>query len=169
MKACMMASLQAGQMPDAAAFIKFGPSIGNATGALCDKDERAQAVIDMICTPGNPYVMFGMATIPLLAQLFRNHEPELHEAAERRKMRRKQPKAERVKVPPKSIVTIKIPFTKREWKVPIRFNASALFGQFRNQTSPPNDLAYAVFSDPKVQQALEKQGVYLRDERPGKV
>jgi hypothetical protein len=121
-------------LPDAATIIKYGPDIAKAVGDLADQDPRARKAIDFV-TEGvdNPYINLLAFTVPMIAQLMRNHEhqiqPEFH--------------------------GIRIPFTKREIKV--KFGIK--LGRLRNITFDPSYIQDSVFGDPRIQEALAKQGL----------
>jgi hypothetical protein len=166
LKAGVIGSLNNQNFTDAAALLHYGPAFAVATGQLAEADERARQAIDVITSPTNPYAIFLLTAMPLISQLLRNHEPELREVPGRfrnRKMRRKQAR----KNPPpdqgKPRFTIHLPFGKT---IPIRVSANFKIGKlllgFKAQTEEPNQLAYKVFSDPKVVTALEKQGIHFQ-------
>jgi hypothetical protein len=165
LKAGLVTSVNAQQFPDAAAFLYHGPGVAAAVGTLAEADERARRAIDLIATPANPYSMFVMAALPLVAQLIRNHEPEIKQTRETRRAQRKARKSGELP-PPEGQARIKLPFG---WSVPIRFrfkfNAGKLLAGFRTQTQPPEKLAYMVFADEKVVNELRKQGIILHPEK----
>lgn len=165
MKAGVIGSLNNQMFPDAAAFLKYGSGISRAGGELAQADSRARGIIDTITTPTNPYVLFGMACIPLVAQIFRNHKPEVTEVKKSWRQKRVDAKARKeAGLPPverktKPRFTIKlgkmhIPvYTPKLPKISIAFTA---------QTQDPRRLAYEVFSDRRVIKALEDMGITLR-------
>src|SRR5215469_8928107 len=57
LKALLGGAINAGDYPDAAAILAYGPAFGAATGQLADSSERAAQLIDMLTTPANPFVM----------------------------------------------------------------------------------------------------------------
>jgi hypothetical protein len=158
----MAGCINAGDLPDAAAIIAYGPAFGSAAGQFADSSDWAAGAIDMLTSPANPLVMFLMTGIPLIGQILRNHEAELKAApgaikqtrAERRAMREAQGKRQ-----PR--FTVRIPFTKRHIPVYWSPKPSRLLAMFRTQTQEPNDLTVTVFSDPDVIKALQKQGFRL--------
>jgi hypothetical protein len=160
LKAVMAGAINAGDLPDAAAILAYGPAFGSAAGQFADNSEWAARTIDMLTTPGNPAVMFLMTAIPLIGQLARNHEAELKAAPgaikQGRAERRAQREAQGQRQPR---FTIRI-FKKH---IPVYWSPkpSRLFGMFRSQTQDPKELTIAVFSDPNVQRALQKQGFRL--------
>lgn len=162
LKAGMIGAINAGQFPDAAALIKFGPGFSAATGALADADDRAKGVIDFLTTPANPYALFMITALPLVSQLWRNHERELaagRDAVRSRKERKAQRQAERESQPK---ATIHLPFGKTlTVGIRARFPIKRIFASLRTQTTDPRDLTVTVFSDPKIVDYLRKQGINL--------
>lgn len=139
-----------GGRADAAAFIAYGDNFAKAAGELADQDERAAKMIDFICQPSNPYVMFLIAGMPLASQLLRNHETTL--AKMPRNLKRDK---NRVKTPwPTVSIGKRIKF-----KVPLKLN----FGFLKAQTYEPAALADAVFSDKRIISALRKAGINVPD------
>lgn len=163
-KAAFLTSLNAGAYHDAATFLEYGPSFSAATGQLADHDAKVRGVIDMLTTPTNPYGMFVLTTIPLIAQLVRNHEQEVREVPrtwrERRAMRKANLIAEETQ-PPR--FTIKVLGRTIPVRLRVRVKVvGALFKGFRTQTSDPDLLTRKVFSDPDLLKAMEQAGI-----RPG--
>src|SRR5215472_2144139 len=160
LKALMAGAINAGSMADAAAILAYGPAFSSAAGQFADSSDWAARAIDMATRPANPAVLFVMTGIPLLGQLFRNHEEELKAApgaikqgrAERRAMREAQGKRQ-----PRFTIRL----GKRHIPVYWSPRPSRLFGMFKSQTQNPQDLTFAVFSDPDVVKALQKQGFRL--------
>jgi hypothetical protein len=162
LKALALASINAGDFPDAAALLHHGPPWTHATGQLADESDTVKRTIDLITSPSSPVVMFAITSIALVAQIMRNHETQIKQIPETRKQARLQRKAmagARKAEPPR--FTIKV--LGRQW--PIRFRTriklSKFFAGFRAQTVEPQDLTIRVFSDPKLLAALEKQGIKL--------
>ena len=169
MKAGMVGSLHAENWADAATFLKHGPGFAKAAGNLAAEDARAARLIEMVTAPDSPYTMFVMATIPFIAQLFRNHASEFEQVAATRRERRaqrKQAKREGVKMtPPTPPITIHL--FRREIKIPIRFrmrlpNLKNVFKSFLAPTQHPAQIAAEVFNDPAVVKALHKMGLFPR-------
>src|SRR6201986_3087977 len=79
LKAGTIGAINIGDFADAAAFLHYGPGFADASGQLAEADKRARAAVDILTAPGNPYAMFLMTGIPLIAQLFRNHEEQIQE------------------------------------------------------------------------------------------
>lgn len=162
LKAGLIGAINAGNFPDAAALIKHGPGFASATGFLADADDRAKAVVDFFTTPANPYALFLITALPMVSQLFRNHERDIEAGREQfatRKQRRAQRRAERDSQPK---MTLHLPFGKTlTLGIRARFPVGRIFAGFRTQTADPKDLAIQVFSDPKVVEYLRKQGVNI--------
>jgi hypothetical protein len=162
LKALMVGAINVGDFPDAAAILTHGPGFAAASGQLADDSVYARETLDFLTAPSSPVVLFIMTGIPLIAQIFRNHEGELAQLPEARrqaKARKKMTaKEDKLREP-----RFKIRAFKREWPIywNPRFKASKLFAPFKTQTVEPNALAYTVFSDPKVQEYLKKHGVIL--------
>lgn len=144
---------QPATVPDAAAIIMHGPDFAEKLGILADKDPRVRRGIDMF-TEGteNPYLAVGFATIPLLMQLFRNHEDVLSPRAivEARRQSKAQAKAD--------------PTPGREWKIPgtkrkIRIRFRIHFPAVRNFTNDPAALSQYVFLNPDMAEALQRYGI----------
>jgi hypothetical protein len=172
MKAGMVASIHAENWPDAATFIKHGPGFAKAAGNLAAEDARAAQFIDMCTAPDSPYVMFAMVAIPLIAQLARNHQPEIVKATDTFKERRaahKEAKRTGVKLKnPTPPITVHL--FKRDFKLPIRIrvkmpNWRNMFKAFLAPTQYPNQIAQEVFNDEAVVRQLHKMGLYPRDNR----
>lgn len=171
MKAGLVMSLNNRQWPDAATFLKHGPGFAKAAGNLAAEDARAAQIVDMMTAPDSPYVMFAMVALPMVAQLARNHQPDIKAAGatwKERRVARKQAKLAgsqpRVAAPP---ITIHI--FKREFKIPIRVrvkvpNLKNVFKAFLAPTQYPNEIAAEVFNDVSVIKALHKMGIYPRQE-----
>jgi hypothetical protein len=122
---------------DAAALISYGPTISAKLGDLADEDPRVRRAVDFV-TSGteNPYASLVLASIPLLAQVVRNHETE---------------------TPVR--VGLKIPFTKgRTIKVPFSLKLRNPFLR-NNFTYPSQDLTQAVFGNPAVRAAMIEQRI----------
>lgn len=118
---------------DAAAIISHGPAFASKLGDLADHDPKVRKAVDFITSgTDNPYAAMMVAAIPLIAQIVRNHETE---------------------APVK--VGIRIPFTKRTFKMPFRLQLRNPL--LRSVTQEPKDLASAVFENPAIRSALIKQ------------
>jgi hypothetical protein len=163
-------SLEVHNLPDAAATIHYGPAFAASAGDLADKDERVAGAIDMLTKPDNPYIAFGLMAFAFGSQLFRNHEDTwskipvavqqgLKEGRNERKARKAVEAANG-----KPGLQLKLPFGKTvNLGIRFRFRSLSKLGKFyRVQTSEPNELVCRVFSDPKLQKALEKKGITIR-------
>jgi len=169
-KAGMVMSLNNQQWPDAATFLKHGPGFAKAAGNLAAEDPRAAQIIDLLTAPDSPWVTFAMVTIPMIAQLARNHQPEMAKAGATMKERRAERKQARLsgenvkaKTPP---ITVHI--GKRAIKLPIRFRLRLpkfknAFKAFLTPTQHPGQITEEVFSDQSVINALHKMGIYPRE------
>jgi hypothetical protein len=161
LKAGTIGAINIGDFADAAAFLHYGPGFADATGQLAEADKRARAAVDILTAPGNPYAMFLVTGIPLIAQLFRNHEEQIQELPNviknGRKRRKAMATAKKAETPRFTLRAFG-----REW--PVRFRVpkvGRIFSGFRTQTQDPSTLAERVFLDPAVQRALRKQGIVL--------
>jgi hypothetical protein len=172
MKAGLVMSLNNHQWPDAATFLKHGPGFAKASGNLAAEDARAARLVEMMTAPDSPYVMFAMVAIPMVAQLFRNHAPDIEKAAatsrERRAARKAAKREARATGFKASTPPITVRIFKREFKIPIRFrvklpNLKTVFSSFLAPTQYPNEIAAEVFNDPAVIKALHKMGMYPRE------
>lgn len=158
LKACMIGTLHQGQYADAATFLKYGPGFAAAAGELADQNETAQQLIDFIASPANPWAMFIMAALPMVAQLTRNREPDIITRKEKRSQRN-------ASIEP---VQMKIPFRKKPVNMRIKFRLKIpspkkmmrnVWLNMRSQTYEPQAFAVNVFSNPHVRNALAKQGI----------
>lgn len=169
-KAGMVMSLNNQQWPDAATFLKHGPGFAKAAGNLAAEDARAAQIVDMLTAPDSPYVMFAMVAIPMIAQLVRNHEPQINEVADTWRNRRRERKQAKLSGQSPRTVKVNPPITvrlfKREFTLPIRFrlrfklNIRKTISAFTGATQHPGHIASEVFSDPAVIKALHKMGIY---------
>lgn len=165
MKSGAIGSLRNGQFADAATFFRFGPGFSAATGDLCAANEKAAKAVDMLTAPDNPYFAFAFAALPFVAQLIRNHEQQfdaIPEVRKQAKLRRKERAARMAEGDSRRIATVKVPFMRREFKihVGVRWNPFRnVRGTVRATTKKPEELVTLVFSDPKLQEALAKQGI----------
>lgn len=170
LKTGMVASIQVGNLKDAATIIHYGPSFAAAAGEFAASNEKAASMVDMICSPSNPALTFMLAGIPLLGQFMRNHEAELADIPEKRrtfKARKAERKAATANAP--AAVQFRIPILGKtislRMKLRARLLSSVLTG-FRRGTQDPDDLAMKVFTDEKVTTALRKQGFDIRTTAP---
>jgi len=170
LKSFLIATINAGDMPDAATILHHGPQFGVAVGQLAEADKRAARAVDWLTQPSNPYVLFLLTTMGFGAQLYRNHEDSIKQLPakiktdrEQRKMMRRTAKND----PPRFTMRIlgrNIPI---RWNV--KFRPGALFKGFRGQTHDPRDLVNHVFNDQKLLDALAAQGLIVvkREHEPG--
>ena len=169
MKAGLVMSLNNHQWPDAATFLKHGPGFAKAAGNLAAEDARAAALVEMLTAPDSPYIMFAMVALPFIAQLVRNHQPDIKQAGatwRERRAERKQAKLSGAK-PRATAPPITVHLFKREFKIPIRLrlklpNLKNIFKAFLAPTQFPNEIAAEVFNDESVVKALHKMGIYPR-------
>lgn len=127
---------------DAAALIHHGPAFASKLGDLADTDERVRKGLDLITSGSeNPYIALTMATLPLAAQILRNHETP---------------------GPEKRTFGLKLPFTKRTLSLKLRFKLKNPF--LRSMTAPPEQLKSTIFSNPAVLAALKTQMPELFEE-----
>jgi|SRR5215467_289616 len=138
-------------VPDAAAILMYGPDFCARAGDLANHDPRVRKAIDMI-TEGseNPYLAFALAAMPLVLQVYRNHEDALNPKGAVQAVRTRREKA-KLREPRK----IKIPFTKRF----IAFRWQLSLPSVHNLTNEPRALVSHVFSDPNIVLAMQKAGV----------
>jgi hypothetical protein len=172
MKAGMVMSLNNGQFPDAATFLKHGPGFSKAAGNLAAEDARIAGIVDMLTAPDSPYIMFFMVAIPMFSQLFRNHQQDIQQAAanvkETRAERRRNKRAG-VQAPKQPPITVHI--FKKEIKLPIRVKLkfpklTNMFKAFLAPTQRPEHIAAEVFSDAAVIKALHKMGLFPQPAAP---
>lgn len=165
-KTGMLYSLRTGNLPDAAAIIKHGPDCSIAMGHLAEANDGTRKLIDFITTPENPYLVAVLTMAPLIAQMFRNRERQIAEIRNAPRMSRAERKAARqeqkANQPPPRF-SIKIPGLK-PIGIRMKFRFNVLAG-FRTQSVPPNSLVYEVFSDKKLIDELDKQGIHVRVRR----
>jgi hypothetical protein len=175
MKAGLIASVNNKNYADAAAFLKHGPGFSKAAGEFADANDKARALIDMLTAPSNPAMLFVMTGLPLIAQLLRNHEPEVEHAQKdwrAKRQAKKNAKKMGIKIPKESarvVGAIKIPFVKKS--IPIRVRVpkikfKTIVAAFKVESKEPNALINEVFQDPKVIEALHKIGIYPEAPEP---
>jgi len=138
-------------LPDAAAILTYGPSFAQRAGQLADHDPNAAKVLDMLTAPDSPWVMFVVAAIPFIGQVFRNHEAQIKAIPANARKTRAERKAERSAQPR---AEFRIPGTKRTVKVPFRIRLP--LGVFRASTMEPVVLANHVFGNAEVRKHLTK-------------
>jgi hypothetical protein len=164
MKSAAIGSLRNGQIADAATFFRFGPGFAAATGDVCAVNDQAKKIVDMVTAPDNPFIALLFVGIPMTAQLVRNHERQLEQIPEARKEAKKRKRERRLAEDTRKVATLHIPFMRREIRVRIglRFNPfKNLTTGLRSSTRKPEELITQVFSDPKLQDALARQGIEI--------
>ncbi len=124
-------------------------------GALADENESFRKAVDLITAPDNPAVMFAIIAVPLVMQLFRNHEGQIQDARKERILR-KTMTAEDKKAVKAARPRVEFRFLGRTWKLPFRFKVN-LGGMLHMNTMEPNNLVYTVISDPKIRAELTKR------------
>ncbi len=125
---------------DAAAYLAYGDKVAASAGELCDESEWARKVFDAIASPSSPALAFLLATLPLAAQLMRNHEKEI------------------VKPVRTLSASFKVPFRKKPVAIRLPMRPT-LPKRFRAQTVDPKVCSELVFSNPDVMRALRKRGI----------
>jgi hypothetical protein len=162
LKSLFAGAWNANNYPDAAAILKHGPAFSQAIGDLADREPSARAKIDILMSPGNPYVTVALALIPLVAQVARNHETQLEQIPktwrERRAERklRKEQGAETARKPP----TFTMKIGKRRVPVHLHVPKPKFLKAFVASSAPPENLTAEVFTDPKVQAAMQRIGIW---------
>lgn len=120
---------------DAAAIIEHGPIIASKAGDLADQDERVRKAIDFITSGSeNPYLALVVATVPLVAQVLRNHESDVVKNVE-----------------------VKVPFWKKRVRLPFKIKLRNPF--LRSLTKEPDALNHKVFGQPEIMAALQEQSI----------
>lgn len=123
---------------DAASIYQYQAKIVEKGAVLAVKNQTFARGIDFL-TEGteNPAIAFAAAVLPLALQIIRNHEPVLEPA-------------------PRGI---KIPFTKRTFRIPIKVGIK--LGRLRAATYEPRHMYNVVLGNPDVVATLTKQGVTI--------
>lgn len=142
-------------LADVSAILQRGPAVSLQAGALADSNEGFRKALDVVTAPDNPAILFAVAMVPLVFQVFRNHEGELQEVREKRAARktmsREEKKAARAAKP-----RVEFRLLGRTWRLPFRFKVN-LSGVMRMNTVPPEYLVSSVIGDPKVRSELSKR------------
>jgi hypothetical protein len=127
---------------DAAAIIQYGDDAARAIGILAAHDDKVAYALDWIDGgTENPYVGAIVATMPLVLQIVRNHEPILEPA-------------------PRGF---RIPFLKdkdglpRRVRIPIKLGIR--LGMLRNATHDPKKLTQWVFGNADVRNKMDKESI----------
>lgn len=142
-------------LADVSAILQRGPTTALRAGALADENEQFRKIMDMVTAPDNPAVMLALAGIPLIMQLFRNHEGELQEARNMRAARKGMTREEKQKAKA-ARPRVEFRFLGRTFKMPFRFKVN-LGAMLRTNTVPPEYLVSTVIGDPKVRTELTKR------------
>lgn len=142
-------------LADVSAILQRGPVTALRAGALADDNEGFRKGLDMLTAPDNPAVLFAVAAVPLIMQLFRNHEGEIQEArtmrAAKKTMTRDEKKAAKAAKP-----RVEFKLLGRTFKLPfaVKFNLSSAL---RMRTVDPDYLVSSVIGDPKIRTELTKR------------
>jgi hypothetical protein len=167
-KAATIATLNAGDIPDAAAILHHGPPFSHALGQMADSNKTTAQFIDLITSPSSPVVLAVLTGSALVAQLMRNHEAQLKDIPKNRRQARLQRKA---MAGAKKSESPRFTIRFLRWQIPVRFTSrvkvGTLLSGFRSQTKDPGELSGQVFSDEAVVKELEKQGIRLVARAPG--
>jgi hypothetical protein len=138
-------------VPDAAAILMYGPQFSEKWGDLAAHDARVRRAIDMVLEGAeNPYLAAMMATMPLLLQVYRNHEETLSPKGAVEAIRKSRADAKQRE--PKRL---RIPFTKRYLEFRFRLRVPAV----QNMTNDPQQLAAYVFNNEDIIRAMRKAGI----------
>jgi len=138
-------------IPDAAAILMYGPAFSEKWGDLAEADKRVRKGIDMVLEGAeNPYLAAAIATMPLILQLYRNHEDALSPKGAVEAIRKSRAQAKQRE--PKRL---RIPFTKRYIEFRFRFRVPAV----QNMTNDPDQLAAYVFNNADIIAAMRKAGI----------
>lgn len=172
LKATALGAIRYGDLPDAAAIFHFGPDFAAASGQFAASNESAAKMIDILTAPDNPALVFLMTAIPLVTQLFRNHQEELRQVPAARRTWRERRKAARENpdAAVKPTIELTVPFTKRKIKFnfKVKFRAAAVFSGLMRNSEDPDYLTSKVFGDEALQRALIKQGFRITPVRPNR-
>lgn len=142
-------------LADVSAILQRGPATSLRAGALADENETFRKALDMLTAPDNPAVMFALTAVPLIMQIFRNHEGELKEVRENVAAKRRMTKDER-KAAKANKPRVEFKFMGRTWKMPFRFRLN-LGSALRVNTVHPDILVSSVIGDPKIRAELTKR------------
>jgi len=161
LKYVLMGAVQNNDLPDAAAIIKHGNAFANATGTLADENEMVRKAIDIIASPANPYMAFAIAAMPLISQIFRNHEQEIKTIPDNIRSKRERRKLAKEQGIKRGKPTLNLKIFGRTIKIGLglRFPVGRFMLAVTSQSQEPQAVVYEVFSDVKVIRALEKQGI----------
>lgn len=131
-------------LPDAAILLLQGPEFCKAWGNAAADNDRIAAALEWLAAPtDNPLLLAIGATMPIVLQMFRNHEPVL------------QPKPRGFRIPFMKDVDGN-PRTVRLPKLGIRLQNVPGYAA---ATNDPDSLVRHVFGNRNVQAELRKQGI----------
>jgi hypothetical protein len=167
LKAGVIGAINVQDFPDAAALLKYGPAFARASGELADSNAKTRDIIDMLTAPSSPVAMFLAASIPLAAQLFRNHEPQVQQVAENVRQTRAQRKAAKkagMRIPkPEAREVAAIKFFGKRIPIKVRLpkmKINMIGKMLHARATHPQIIVNEVFGDPKVMKALRDLGVF---------
>jgi hypothetical protein len=142
-------------LADVSAILQRGPVTAIRAGALADDNENFRKALDVITAPDNPAVMFALTVVPLVMQLFRNHEGQLQDVrtahAAKKKLTPDEKKAAKAARP-----RVEFRALGRTWRLPFRFKFN-LGSILKMNTYPPDMLTASVIGDPKIRTELTKR------------
>jgi hypothetical protein len=168
LKSGAIGALRRGNLPDSAAIFHHGPAFSAAVGDLAEVSEQTRRMVDLATAPENPYVMVLVAGLPLVAQFFRNHQPQIQEVQrsrrELKKYKREHPEEfAKVKEDKRKNVTLNLPFGRSvSFRVGLKFNPfKGIRFAIKTQTREPSELVTMVFSDQKLVAALKKLDIEI--------
>jgi hypothetical protein len=170
LKAGALSALKHGDLPDAAAVFKYGPSIARGAGDLASDNENAAKVIDLVCAPDSPVVGLTIAALALASQLYRNNQQNIEKVKETRKTTRAQRKVlrETGQLPPKQRakrIQINGPF-RLKFNIIIPTALPKIGKIFAAGTKNPRQLCEEVFEDQDLLKALEGYGFRIVPDGP---
>lgn len=129
-------------VPDAAAIITHGPAFASKLGDLADADQRVRRALDLVTSgTDNPYLALTLATLPLVAQILRNHETADVSGSRR--------------------VQVRIPFTKGKRSIGLNLKFKLRNPFLRSITHDPAQMTHEIFNNPDISAALAAQGVQV--------
>jgi len=160
--------LKNGNIPDAAALLKYGKEFAEAAGDLSDASPLAAKALDILTAPDNPYFTFALTGSALLFQLLRNHQTEVDQVKmgwkQKRALRRQQKFTGEYVKPEGRKIKVRLPFG-RSFTLNVRIHVPVFSSAYRvlsSQTVAPRALADEVFSDKKLRTLLRQRGFPIR-------
>jgi hypothetical protein len=163
LKATALGALKHGDLPDAAAIFKYGPTIARSAGDLASENERAAKAVDLLCAPDSAVVGLTIAGLALVSQLYRNNQQNIEKVKEQRRLTRAERKSlrESGQLPqrekPFKKITINGPF-KLKFNIAIPTRIGKVGKLFTAGTKNPRQLCEEVFEDADLLKALEGYG-----------